>query len=244
MVHAQGGVLVKRKALVLGFLVLLTAPALGVLYVLNARYQEGPGTPAHRQGRAVAFLPPGLAALVCRASESQAACLQGYFGARIPKEIKGLPERYCRGLSGMPGRVCSEAVAVRLLDFPSSVRLCERLPDPGACARRVGLGAYVLGGRTRVEEECSKAEGSLRLNCHLGAAVEMVKRRPGENLKPAWELCTQADADGSLCARGLGSVLLGMVQDAGRARQLCLVLPSPQAARCAAGVEEAARERR
>lgn len=230
----------KGKVSLLILLLALTILAFGVGYMVAARYQRGPGAPAYRQGQGLAFLPPALASILCRASEGQTLCLRGYFAARIPQEVQGLPERYCQGLSGPAARACSEVMGLRLVIFPSSVRLCERLPDPEACARYVGRGAYARGGEARVKEECRKVRGPLLFNCQVGAAMEMVERRPRENLQAAWHLCEEANPDGTVCTGALGSALLSAVKDRKRAEALCLDLPPLQAARCVAGVERAA----
>ncbi|MFD3005209.1 hypothetical protein [Thermus tengchongensis] len=226
----------------------LLAALLALLGLLGAlalahRYRAWAEAPPYRQGQGLAFLPPALAAALCRASEGQALCLQGYFAARIPQEIQGLPERYCQGLSGPAARACSKVMGLRLVVFPSSVRLCERLPDPEACARYVGRGAYARGGEARVKEECGKVRGPLLFNCQVGAAMEMVERRPKENLQAAWRLCEGANPDGTVCTGALGSALLSAVKDRKRAEALCLDLPPLQAARCVAGVKRAAEKK-
>ncbi|GAA6732705.1 hypothetical protein YIM73518_24690 [Thermus brockianus] len=131
-------------------------------------------------------------------------------------------------------------VGLRLVPFPSSVRLCERLPDPEACARCVGRGAYARGGEERVQEECGKASGSLLFNCRVGAAMEMVERAPRRNLARAWALCEEANPDGGLCTFALGGALLSAVKERKRAEALCLDLPPLQSARCLEGVKRAA----
>lgn len=226
----------------------LLAALLALLGLLGAlalahRYRAWAEAPPYRQGQGLAFLPPALAAALCRASEGQALCLQGYFAARIPQEVQGLPERYCQGLSGPAARACSEVMGLRLVVFPSSVRLCERLPDPEACARHVGRGAYARGGEARVKEECAKGEGFLRFYCQVGAAMEMVERRPRENLQAAWQICEETGSGANLCSWFLGHSLLWRAGSEEAALRLCLDLPPLQAARCVAGVEQAAGRR-
>lgn len=227
-----------RKPLVLSLLALVLLLVFLGGYILSARYQRTEGAPAYRQGYGLSFLPPGLAALLCRASEAPALCLRGYFQARIPQGLEGLPEAPCRGLSGTPGQVCSEVVGLRLVYFPSSVKLCNRLPDPEACARYVGRGVYARKGMPGVREECPKVQGPLLSQCYLGASMEMVEREGPPSLGRAWSLCERGNPDGTLCAPALASALLSRVRKE-EALKGCTALPPLQAGRCVVAVQGA-----
>lgn len=233
-----------RRVLLLSLaLLVLVGGVLSAGYLVAARYQRIPGVPAYRQGYGMAFLPPSAAALACRTSGAAALCLRGYFQAKLPPYPEGLPEDHCRGLKGALGRACSEAMGLRLVRFPSSVKLCTRLPDPEACARYVGRGALAVGGEERVKEECGKVRGPLLFNCQLGAAMEMVERAPERNLARAWALCERANPDGGVCTPALTGALLAALKDRKRAEAACTALPSLQAARCLAGVAQGAGRR-
>ncbi|GLV49374.1 hypothetical protein TJA_24750 [Thermus sp. LT1-2-5] len=228
----------RRVLLVLGFLVL----ALAVLltgFILSVASHPGPGLPEWKLGRALAPFPLPVAELVCGRAGGPLLCLRGYYRERLKGPVVGNPARPCQGLTGLAARACSEVTGLRLVEGGVSrpLAVCESLPDPLACARYVGRGAFVRGGFEKggegsAAQVCAQGKGEVLANCRVGAAMEAVERVGKPILRAAEAFCLPYNQD--LCWWGVLSALAARYRNRPQeALDACSLLSPLGAGRCA-----------